>query len=259
LSATTKAITNNVAVTSYDSDYQAVLDAVTAAGDPLPTTAQQDIDNQFMIDYKATDAWLKEDCFFKFKGVGFGTGLIGYRLMDWKRLVKAVPYGGLVWSDSGVKGNGTNAYIDPLYNPKTYNGNWQLQDSSIGYKLFNIGVTGTGTIVGNSENSDAVTYVIPNNGNSSYMGMNQSVVGFTVPSYVNTEYNQVDREVGGQTTLNGSQHGSSRSATAISGNLFILARKENGGSASLFSQAGISMISFGGAKTSSYNAIKAMV
>jgi len=113
----------------YDVDYQAVLDAVVAAGDPLPSTAQQDIDNQLMIDYKATGGWAKDDVVFKFSG----TGSIGYKLMCWKRLVKAEAFGSLIWSDSGVKGNGTNAYIKSGYNPALNALNMTQNDASINY------------------------------------------------------------------------------------------------------------------------------
>jgi len=113
---------------TFDADYQAVLDAVTANGDSLPTSTQQATDNQLLIDYKATGGWVKDDAFFKFKGVGFGTGLIGYRLMDWKRLIKATAYGSLTWSDTGAKGNAANAYIDPLY-IATDGVNWKANDA----------------------------------------------------------------------------------------------------------------------------------
>lgn len=243
--------------TSYDTSYQNVLDAVTTNGDPLPTSSQRDIDNQYMIDYKATGGYIKDDAFFKFKGVGFGTGLIGYRLMDWKRLIKAIPYGGLVWSDEGVKANGTNAYIDPLYNPATLNGNFKLSDASIGFKTFDIGTVGTRTIAGAFSNSSNYSLIIPNNGSVSYLGLNLVNTSTTRNSYPSLEYTQVDRETTNEVFIDGVSKFSA-APSGISASFYILARN-NSGQPDVFGDQGLSMISFGASKRSSYDAIKTIV
>ena len=121
LAATTEAITNNVAASStVDADYQAVLDYATAQSIALPDAAQQSIDNQLLIDYKATGAWVKDDCFMKFTG----TASAAFKLIDWKRLISMVAYGSLTWSDTGAKGNGANAYIDTNYIAETTGNKW---------------------------------------------------------------------------------------------------------------------------------------
>lgn len=252
-------ITINVVAASatFDPDYQAVLDAVTANGDPLPSVAQQDVDNQYMIDYKATGGYIKDDAFFKFKGVGFGTGLIGYRLMDWKRLIKAIPYGGLVWSDEGVKANGTNAYIDPLYNPATLNGNFKLSDASIGFKTFDIGTVGTRTIAGAFTGSSNYSLIIPNNGSVSYLGLNLVNSATTKNDYPSLEYTQIDRETNNNVFIDGVSK-FNHTPTGISPSFFILARNANG-TPDVYGDQGLSMISFGASKRSSYDAIKAIV
>lgn len=96
-----------------DADYQAVLNFASNNAIPLPTTAQQEIDNQLLIDYKASGAWDKHDVFFKFKG----TASADFKLICWKRLVKATAVGNLIWSDSGVEGAG--GYINSLFVPST--------------------------------------------------------------------------------------------------------------------------------------------
>jgi len=128
LAATTQAIINNVAASStVDADYQAVLDYATTNAIALPDASQQSIDNQILIDYKATGAWVKDDAFMKFTG----TATPAFKLIDWKRLITMVAYGSLTWSDTGAKGNAANAYIDPLYVAATNGVNWKANDAGI--------------------------------------------------------------------------------------------------------------------------------
>lgn len=88
------------AVGGYDADYQAVLDYATANAIVLPTGVQQDIDNQLMIDYKATGAWNKNDSVFKFEG----TADPAFKLIDWKRLILGATFGSVTWDVDGIKG-----------------------------------------------------------------------------------------------------------------------------------------------------------
>jgi len=128
LLATTKAITNNVAASAtVDTDYQALLDYATANAIALPDATQQSIDNQLLIDYKATGAWAKDDCFMKFTG----TATPAFKLIDWKRLITMVGYGSLTWSTTGAKGNGTNAYIDTKYIPSDAGNKWKANDMGV--------------------------------------------------------------------------------------------------------------------------------
>jgi len=172
ISTQTKNITILAAV--YDTDYQAVLDAVVAAGDTLPSTAQQDIDNQLLVDYKATGAWAKDDVFLKFSG----TGSIGYKLMCWKRLIKAEAFGSLTWSDSGVEGNAANAYINTKFNP-TLNGiNFLSNDASINYVGVNAPNT-FGVIAGayDGNNSSFIFWSPFDSGGKPSYGLNGNAYG----------------------------------------------------------------------------------
>ena len=246
LAATTKAITNNVAVVNYDVDYQAVLDAVVAAGDTLPSTAQQDIDNQFMIDYKATGAWDKDDVVYKFKG----TSSIGYKLMCWKRLVKAEAFGSLTWSDSGVKGNGTNAYIKSGYIPSAVN-KWSLNDASVALSSFSLNTTGciTGTYP-----AAGTIYVAPRT-NTSYYAINSSLhsteVDYRTLGY--TSYNRISPSF---LTIDTTDIAKNSDAVG-SIELYIFARNDNG-TADVFGDAGLEFMSFGSSKKSIHNTIKAI-
>ena len=113
-------------VNAFDPDYQAVLDYMTAEGITLPDSAQQQVHNDIMVGLKSTGRWDKSDAVL----VLSGTGSVASKLVDWKRLIQVDAFGSLTWNNTGVRGNGSNAYIDPLFIP--LNGvNYQLNDASV--------------------------------------------------------------------------------------------------------------------------------
>ena len=246
VSTQTKNITI-AAVVAYDVDYQAVLDAVVAAGDTLPSTAQQDIDNQFMIDYKATGGWDKDDVVYKFKGVSS----IGYKLMCWKRLVKAEAFGSLTWSDAGVKGNGTNSYIKTGYIPSAVN-KFNLNDASVAFSSFELNTIGC--IIGSFPENNNNVYVSPRTA-TSYFALNSTFfsteVEYRVLGY--TSYNRISPSF---LTIDTTDI-SSNSGTVGADEIYILARNKLG-VASIFSDAGLEFVSFGSSKKSIHNTIKAI-
>jgi len=247
VSTQTKNIT--IAAVAYDVDYQAVLDAVVAAGDTLPSTAQQDIDNQFMLDYKATGGWDKDDVVYKFKGVAS----VGYKLMCWKRLVKAEAFGSLTWSDSGVKGNGTNAYIKSGYIPSATN-KWSLNDASIGFSSFALNTTGC--VVGNygGPSTNDYVYIAPRD-STSYFGLNSNLL-ITSVDYRTLGYNSYNRISPSFLTIDTTDI-SNDSVVVSPLELYILARNASGG-ATVFGDGGLEFVSFGSSKKSIHNTIKAI-
>ena len=115
LAATTQAITNNVAAVVYDSSYQAVLDYYAAEGIEIPDSTEKSISNQIIVDLKAAGAWNKISSFFRFKG----TATTAAKLVDWKRLSNGSSLGSVTWSNTGAKGNRSNAYIDTKFIPNS--------------------------------------------------------------------------------------------------------------------------------------------
>lgn len=114
------------AAPTYDSDYQAVLDFATAEGIEWPDESQRAIDNQLLIDYKATGGWDRDDCFAKFNG----TAPTDFKLIDWKRLVKMTTSGlNIAFSTNGIKSMGD--WINTGYNPSTDAVNFQVDDSAV--------------------------------------------------------------------------------------------------------------------------------
>jgi len=111
-----------------DPDYQAVLDFAVSQGITLPNQTQQNIDNQLLIDYKAEGLWNLDDVFFKFKGDYSDNS---FRLIDWKRLILADDFGAVGYSNQGIAGNKTNAYIDTKYNPNIDGVKFTLNDNAI--------------------------------------------------------------------------------------------------------------------------------
>ena len=246
VSTQTKNIT--IAAVAYDVDYQAVLDAVVAAGDTLPSTAQQDIDNQFMLDYKATGGWDKDDVVYKFKGVAS----VGYKLMCWKRLVTAEAFGSLTWSDSGVKGNGTNAYIKSGYIPSATN-KWSLNDASIAFSSFALNTIGC--VVGIFSGSLIDRAYIALRTGTSYFALNSDLLT-TAVDYRTLGYTSYNRISSSSLTIDTTDISlSSGEVSPIE--LYILARNQSG-SAGIFGDAGLEFMSFGSSKKSIHNTIKAI-
>jgi len=117
-----------------DPDYQAVLDFAVSQGITLPNGTQQNIDNQLLIDYKSEGLWNLDDVFFKFKGDYSDNS---FRLIDWKRLILADDFGAVGYSNQGIAGNKTNAYIDTKYNPNIDGVKFTLNDNAITHFEFN--------------------------------------------------------------------------------------------------------------------------
>jgi len=256
LAAATKAITNNVAASAtFDADYQAVLDAVTANGDSLPTSTQQATDNQLLIDYKATGGWVKDDAFFKFKGVGFGTGLIGYRLMDWKRLIKATAYGSLTWSDTGAKGNGTNAYIDTKYIPATTGNKWKQYDA--GFIIGAATIPNVGMVMGNKDISGPETRIYNVDGTNDNFKINNQDVSNNFIIGLNGGYmNASNVVVITDTTVNAAF--GTNTVYVAEQELYLFAYKRDG-IAKIFSDVEITYATFGADKRAEHAAIKTVL
>ena len=69
---------------SFDATYQAILDYATAQGYTLPSDSQKLLQNQLVVDLKASGVWLKLDTFANFATDGSSN----FALIDWKRLTQ---------------------------------------------------------------------------------------------------------------------------------------------------------------------------
>jgi hypothetical protein len=111
----------------FDADYQAVLNYATTQGYTLPSSGQQTLQNQLVVDLKAGGIWSKLDTF----GVFATDGDSDFALIDWIRLSQYTAVNSPTFTtDEGFTGDGTSAYIDTNFNPSTSGVNYTLDDAS---------------------------------------------------------------------------------------------------------------------------------
>jgi hypothetical protein len=112
----------------FDADYQAVLDYATTQGYTLPSSGQQVLQNQLVLDLKAGGIWAKLDSFRVYATDGDSD----FALIDWKRLVMCTAVNSPTFTTNvGYRGNGTSAYINSNYNPSLHAVNLSLNSASI--------------------------------------------------------------------------------------------------------------------------------
>jgi hypothetical protein len=131
LVATSAAVggTVDAAGTTYDSDYQAKLDYATANSIPLPSTAQSDIYNQRLVDFKANGGWEKSNVVADLSG----TADIRFKLLCIKRLVEMTVTGGVTSTATGVAGNGTTGFVNTLFAPGSVGSLYTLNNGGVFY------------------------------------------------------------------------------------------------------------------------------
>jgi hypothetical protein len=101
---------------SFDADYQAVLDYATTQGYTLPSLSQQSLQNQLVLDLKDGGIWSKLDTFSLFATDGDAD----FALIDWKRLIDYTAVNSPTFTtNEGFQGDGTSSYIDLNYETNT--------------------------------------------------------------------------------------------------------------------------------------------
>ena len=117
----------NSSGSSFDADYQAVLNYAIAQGYTLPSSSQQILQNQLLVDLKSAGIWDKLDTFANFATDGSSD----FALIDWKRLTQYTAVNSPTFTaNQGFKGNGTSSYIDTNFTPSTNGVNYQLNNAS---------------------------------------------------------------------------------------------------------------------------------
>lgn len=112
---------------SFDADYQAVLNYATTQGYTPPSSSQQILQNQLVLDLKASGVWSKLDTFANFATDGSSN----FALIDWKRLSQYTAVNSPTFTtNQGFKGNGTSSYINTNFTPSTNGVNYQLNNAS---------------------------------------------------------------------------------------------------------------------------------
>ena len=102
----------------FDSDYQAVLDYADTQGYTKPSSAQQTIQNQLVLDMKSAGSWSGMEFFYVFANDGSSN----FSLINWANpgtYNASVPFGGITWSSNvGWDGDATGV-LDTGYNAST--------------------------------------------------------------------------------------------------------------------------------------------
>ena len=119
----------------FDASYQAVLNYATAQGYTLPSAGQQVLQNQLVLDLKATGFWNRYDSF----GMFAQDGDINFGLIDWRRLVTMTAVNSPTFtSNIGIKGDGSTAYINTNFIPSVDGVNYTLNDAGVSIYVYDI-------------------------------------------------------------------------------------------------------------------------
>lgn len=172
---------------SFDADYQAVLNRATSLGFPLPSDSQQIKQNTLVLALKSGGIWTKLDALYIFANDAV-TGFEFARL-NWKNPIsnQATLINPLTFTtNQGFNGNGTSSYINTNYIPSTIGNNYQLNDCSFGYWAFSGLSTGGSRVNLGTRNSSVsgLTYPVGVSENSLFINTN-NITNVTLTSSAN--------------------------------------------------------------------------
>jgi hypothetical protein len=121
--------------TSFDSDYQAILDKAVSLGYTLPSSNAQTLQNTLLTSLKTDGVWNKLDIFYVF---AVDNNASEFTTINWKNpnaLVNLPTQSTLInapafTNKAGFTGNGADNYINTNYNPATQSINYTLNNAS---------------------------------------------------------------------------------------------------------------------------------
>jgi hypothetical protein len=141
----------------FDTDYQAVLNYATTQGYTLPSSGQQILQNQLVVDLKNAGVWSKLDTF----GVFATDGDSDFALIDWIRLSDYTAVNSPTFTtDEGFTGNGTSAYIDTNFDLSNLTTKLitNQQNISTGVWVRTVNELSTKVILGNTSSTEFRLY-----------------------------------------------------------------------------------------------------
>lgn len=117
---------------AFDADYQAILDFATTAGYTLPSSAQQDVQNQLVLDLKSAGCWSEIDVLY----ICHTDGDSDYATINWKspsnfQLTKI--NSPTFNTNQGFTGDGVSAYLASSFELVADGVNYQANSCSIGW------------------------------------------------------------------------------------------------------------------------------
>jgi hypothetical protein len=137
------------ASSSFDSDYQAILNKAVSLGYTLPSSNAQTLQNTLLTSLKTDGVWDKLDIFYVF---AVDNNASEFATINWKNpnaLVNLPTQSTLInapifTNNTGFTGNGTDSYIDTNFNPATQ-GVQYTQNNASRY-FFPHAITSTGPV-----------------------------------------------------------------------------------------------------------------
>ena len=142
--------------TTYDTDFQAVLDYATANGIAHPVTIEKDFLNQKIIDLKTNGAWAKLGTLFYFGG----TASIAFKSICLKRRISGIA-ADLISASTGFKGKAlAGSKFDTQWRPKD-DTLWGLNNASVFHYVSTL-VSGTKVSYGLQGNNGAQVTLMGN-------------------------------------------------------------------------------------------------
>jgi hypothetical protein len=173
---------NIISVTTtsaFDADYLAVLNYATTQGYTLPSSGQQLLQNQLVVDLKDAGIWSKLDTF----GVWATDGDSDFALIDWIRLTDYTAVNSPTFTaNQGFTGDGTSSTIGINFNASTSGINYQLNNASFGvYRRSGVGIRGVASI---GLNQSGMIF----DSSGAFQGVNSG----NTRTYVGTRFDSID-------------------------------------------------------------------
>jgi hypothetical protein len=176
--------------TSFDSDYQAILDKAVSLGYTLPSSNTQTLQNTLLTSLKTDGVWDKLDIFYVF---AVDNNASEFTTINWKNpnaLVNTPTQSTLInapafTNKAGFTGNGADNYINTNYNPATQSINYTLNNASRYY--FPHAFVGTTRVDGTSASSVNALVVGTTNAHRINAGVNTLATALSVTSSINAK------------------------------------------------------------------------
>lgn len=114
--------------TTFDTDYQALLDYATTQTYVLPSSAQQIVQNQVVLDLKTEGAWIEYDVIY----VPANDGSRQFGTLNWKdpTVFQLIENGTITWtSNIGFKTDGTTGYLNTTWDAQTNGVKYTFNDA----------------------------------------------------------------------------------------------------------------------------------
>lgn len=246
-----------VSTTPLDADYQAVLDRASTLGYNAPNASQQTLQNTLVEDLKTAGIWSKLDVFYVFATNGDSD----YATLNWKSpsSFQATKVNSPTFTENqGFQGDGLSSYLDTNFNPTTHSTVSSQYSIGAGGYYFQKPTSTYDNIIGADNGSNDLLVAAKFNQDYPYFRVNDA--GAFRPIFASTVgFYGISRSANNRMDAifpDGSTDSSSNSVAAgfINSNLTIL--KWSG---TVYSNAEISVVYYGGDLTSEHSDFKTAV